>query len=381
MSYPEKTKDGPTLEALVPGRFPKEMTEKERDEAIEIGASFAQAIAHDSPGPCLVITGEFVPPDYPVPTVDSQVMECCLDAFDYKQDGATGPSVNILLDSTGGSLDSDFKTVRYLTWYFDRLNVYVPRQAKSASTLLALGSHLTYLSPFGELGPLDTQIPDPRNPTTFVSALDCYQSVDYVRKFGVETMSQALSRLGEDARSQIALVDLLDAARSFGADAIQPMLKGIRALDFGAWGRSLQIGEKYARQILEHNEDVRNETTSTMASNVTSPVARRANHAIEIAYRLVYEYPHHLYFMDYREVRDIGIQTDVMPKSAYEEAMRLLKKTEGRSFVDFVGGEQEIKKRRDARKTRSTQALQRQVVRSPMAGGEGDVRGRAEDSI
>lgn len=341
--------DGTGLQGLVSGRIPKEMTEQEREAAITKGASFAEVIANFSPGPCLVITGEFVPPGYPVRTAEAQVLECCVDAFGYQDKPAPASvqrRINVLLDSPGGSLDSAFKIVRYLTWYAGELNVYVPRRAKSASTLLALGAHRIYMSPFGELGPLDAQILDPRNPATFVSALDCYQSVDYVCKFGVNTMSQALSRLGEEAGRASAFGDVLRAASSFGVGAIQPMLDRIIALDFGAWGRSLEIGEKYARQILKDNKSMLKASEMPDPGIGKSRADGAMDRAAEVARRLVYEYPHHLYFMDYREVTDIGLKAEIMSKDAYQAAMPVVEISEGKSFIEFVSHEERDERRK-----------------------------------
>jgi len=358
------------------------MTEQERKEAIEAGASFAKVIAHDSPGPCLVVTGEFVPPGYPTRTADAQVLECCVDAFGY-QERPTPDSerrrINVLLDSPGGSLDSAFKIVRYLTWYASELNVYVPRRAKSASTLLALGAHCIYLSPFGELGPLDAQIFDPRNPTKFVSALDCYQSVDYVRKFGVNTMSQALSRLSSEAGRSSAFGDVLRAASSFGVGAIQPMLDRIIALDFGAWGRSLEIGEKYARQILKENKSMLNAAGYPDPGIGKSRMDGALDRAAEVARRLVYEYPHHLYFMDYREIVDIGLKTEVMSEDAYEAAMRVVEVSEGKSFIDFVSnGEKE--RRRERREQRLRERSSNELSTAPAGTSESPVASSASQA-
>ena len=106
------------------------------------------------------------------------------------------------------------------------------------------------MSPFGELGPLDTQIRDPRNPTDYISALDCYQSVDYVREFGFSTLSQALKQLAAVTQGKLLLTDSLDAAAQFAIGSITPMLSQTRSLDFGAWGRSLKMGERYAQILI-----------------------------------------------------------------------------------------------------------------------------------
>ncbi len=294
-------------------QIPEEMTEKEREAVIKAGAAFAAALG--SQGPCLVITGQFTPFVRPDLLAENQVMQNCLDAFEYADKKVE--RINMLLDSPGGSLDSAYKIVRYLTCYTDELNVYVPRQAKSASTLIALGAKHVHLSRFGELGPLDSQISDPRNPVAYVSALDCYQSVDYVRLFGVNTMSKALKQLSADAGGQINLTDLLGTASVFATGSIGPMLAGIRALDFGAWGRSLKIGERYAQILLESNH--------------------RKDKAEKIAYRLVYEYTHHLFPIDLREARDIGLPAELMSKKVYQLGMGVVEQcNDNKSFIGWV---------------------------------------------
>jgi Serine dehydrogenase proteinase len=322
MSYPPEYKASPMsggvtgiangMGLVALNDVPEEMTQEERDAVIAAGGDFAKEIG--GPDPCLVITGQFTPLVRNGRLAENQVMQACMDTFGYP-DGKKA-RINVVLDSPGGSLDSAYKIVRYLTAYATELNVHVPRRAKSASTLLALGAKRIYLSRFGELGPLDTQIFDPRNPVAYVSALDCYQSVDYVRLFGVNTMSKALRQLSADAGGQIPLQDLLSTASAFATGGVGPMLTGIRALDFGAWGRSLKIGERYAQILLEDNHP--------------------QDEAARIAERLVYSYTHHLFPIDYREAREMGLPAEPMSEAAYRLGLDVVEKCKNKSFIGFV---------------------------------------------
>jgi membrane-bound ClpP family serine protease len=56
------------------------------------------------------------------------------------------------------------------------LTVVLPDQAKSAATLLALGAHCILMGPFGDLGPVDPQIP--LTGAGWVSAKDIIASVE-----------------------------------------------------------------------------------------------------------------------------------------------------------------------------------------------------------
>jgi len=337
MSYPPEYRAGPVpggvggiangMGLVALNDIPDEMTQEEREAVIEAGGDFAKKVGGSDP--CLVITGQFTPLVRNGRLAENQVMQACMDAFGYP-DGKKD-KINVILDSPGGSLDSAYKIVRYLTAYASELNVHVPRRAKSASTLLALGAKRIYLSRFGELGPLDTQIFDPRNPVAYVSALDCYQSVDYVRLFGVNTMSKALRQLSVDAGGQIPLQDLLGTASAFATGAVGPMLTGIRALDFGAWGRSLKIGERYAQILLEDNHP--------------------KDEAARIAERLVYSYTHHLFPIDYREAREMGLPAEPMSEAAYNLGLDVVEKCNNKSFIGFVS-QDELATTREKREKR-----------------------------
>lgn len=306
----------PEIGLVGPTDIPEEMNPTELAAARAEGRLFAEAVANqtgDKQAPCLAIVGQFPPLGDDQKLTELRVLEACIDGFGYP--GEQIETINILLDSPGGSLDSAFKIVRYLTCYARELNLYVPRRAKSASTLLALGATRIFLSRFAELGPLDTQIFDPRNPVAYVSALDCYQSVDHVRNFGITTMSEALKQLSADAGVQVPLVDLLGAASAFAIGAIDPMLRGVRTLDFGAWGRSLKIGEKYAQMLLRDHH----------------PKA-----AENIAARLVYDYTHHLFPIDYREAKDIGLDVGLMGEDIYHRGLKVLQVCGEKVFIGFV---------------------------------------------
>jgi hypothetical protein len=228
--------------------------------------------------------------------------------------------INVVLDSGGGSLDSAFRAVLYLRRFVEEVRVYVPRRAKSAATLVAVGADRIVMSPYAELGPLDTQIKDPRNPARYVSALDCYRSVDYVREFGVHTISRALKVMLGETQAMVPLSEVIRTATDFAGGSVRPMLEQVKALDFGAWGRTLKIGETYARSLrmrLRHPD----------SEEVADQIARK----------LVYGYTHHPYPIDQVEAEEVGLKVDMMPKDAYLAGIRIADacKDEAR-FVGFI---------------------------------------------
>jgi hypothetical protein len=302
----------------------RELNSAQLEKIREAGRRFAeQAGGH----PCLLLIGKLLGAGDPGEPTERRVQEACQDRFGFPKPEPE-ETINVVLDSTGGPLDSAFRTVLYLSRYAKTLNIYVPRKAKSASTLIAVGGNQLFMSPFGELGPLDTQIRDPRNPTDYISALDCYQSVDYVREFGFSTLSQALKQLAAVTQGKLLLTDSLNAAAQFAIGSITPMLSQTRSLDFGAWGRSLKMGEKYAQILI------------CRAAQIDQLKAEK------IAARLVYGYTHHLFPIDITEAGEIGLNPEKMSKEECESAVEIVSTcNDNQVCIEFVDGHEESEER------------------------------------
>ncbi|MGW8378171.1 hypothetical protein [Streptomyces sp. ODS28] len=330
----------------------REMTAAEREVVEALGAEFSEQVG----GVWLLASGRFTANNGN--GMESLIKRKLHDVFGYPPPERPERPLHLLLDSPGGSLDSAYTTVLYLSAYTADLRVYVPDRAKSAATLVAVGADRLYLSAFGELGPLDTQIPDPRNPANTLSALDCYQSVDYVRDFGIKTISATLPKLVNSTERQIPISTLLDSATSFALGAIAPMLHSVTALDFGGWGRSLMIGEHYARKLLE-----------SKAEDVHRPGVEG------IAWQLVYGYTHHLFPIDFHEAQRIGLGVELMDQQTYEGASKVVGACRGKSFAGFLSKD-EAKLEKEAEARRAAEALPE--AQQARADGAGTDRAQAE---
>jgi hypothetical protein len=295
----------------------RELDATQRRKIQAAGRRFAELTGGSQ---CLLLIGQLIGVGDPGTSTERRVQLSCQERFGFPKP-VPEETINVVLDSTGGPLDSAFRTALYLSRYAANLNEYVPRRAKSASTLIAVAGNRRFMSPFGELGPLDTQIRDPRNPTDYISALDCYQSVDYVREFGFSTLSQALKQLAAVTQGKLLLTDSLDAAAKFAIGSITPMLSQTRSLDFGAWGRSLKMGEKYAQILISRAGDL------------------EQGKAERIASRLVYGYTHHRFPIDITEARDMGLEPQEMSEEEYVTAIEIVSTcNDNQVCVEFVDG-------------------------------------------
>jgi hypothetical protein len=78
------------------------------------------------------------------------MMECCHDVPERELD--------LIIHSPGGSPEAAEQILNYLRTQFDYIRAFVPLQAKSAATMLALGCDEIVLGLHSELGPIDPQI-------------------------------------------------------------------------------------------------------------------------------------------------------------------------------------------------------------------------------
>jgi hypothetical protein len=289
-----------------------------RDKVTEAGQRFLKESGGSA---CLVLAGPLVSDaGRDDKSTEGAIARCCLARFRYPGDPSE-ETIDLVLDTFGGSLDSAFKTMLFVSRFAKRLRVFVPRRAKSAGTLMAIGADELFMSPFAELGPLDTQIRDPRNPTDRVSALDCYQSVDYVRAFGLSTLSKTFRALAAEARALIPLSQLVNTSADFSIGSIAPILTQVNALDFGGWGRTLRIGERYAQALL-------------------SRVGYGEEESRAIANQLVYGYTHHPFPIDLNEATRIGLNASAMTEDLYQSALDIVTACEepGVVVVGFADG-------------------------------------------
>jgi len=82
------------------------------------------------------------------------LMEVCRDL--------TGPSLDILIHSPGGSAEATASIVRYIRRKFTDVRVFVPLAAMSAATMWALSAKRIVMGKHSQLGPIDPQMITPQ---------------------------------------------------------------------------------------------------------------------------------------------------------------------------------------------------------------------------
>ena len=153
----------------------------------------------------------------------------------------------LVLRSGGGQITPAYQIAKILkSLSRDKFIVGVPREAKSAATLIALGADEIHMGLLGELGPIDPQI-------------------DNLPALGVKRALETLTSLAQSPGSSEMLASYLS--------------KTVRIDQIGYYERVAESAVQYAERLLRSKPAL-------------------ANRANEIAKILVYEYKDHGFVID-----------------------------------------------------------------------------------
>ena len=217
----------------------------------------------------------------------------------FAQRGDIGESSALLIDSAGGQAATAFKIARLFQRRASRFCIVVPKYAKSAATLLAMGAKRLILGEDAELGPLDVQMFD-FDREEFGSALNAVQSLERINAFSLAVIDQMTPLLMRRTGRKLDM--LLPLVVNYTVSFVRPLLEKIDTVDFTKKSRELKVAEEYAFRLLKPNYDF--------------DVAKR------IAGHLVDHYPTHGFVIDRDESQTfemhgteqfgLGLKTEVL---------------------------------------------------------------------
>ena len=90
--------------------------------------------------------------------IDASVTSADVHALMESCHGVEDRRVDLIIHSPGGSPTAAEQMINYLRTQFDELVAYIPLQAKSAATMMALGCDEIWMGRHSELGPIDPQV-------------------------------------------------------------------------------------------------------------------------------------------------------------------------------------------------------------------------------
>jgi hypothetical protein len=189
-----------------------------------------------------------------------------------------GKPIALLIQSPGGDAHHAYSIARFFQRRTRDFTVLVPRFAKSAATLLALGASRLILGRDAELGPLDVQMPD-REREEYGSALDAVQSLERLNVFSLSAIDQLMYLLAQ--RTGKRMDTLLPLVLDYSTNFVRPLLEKIDTVDYTKKSRELKVAEEYAVRLMQQNYPLK--------------VAK------QVAAHLVEQYPTHGFVIDRQE--------------------------------------------------------------------------------
>jgi hypothetical protein len=198
--------------------------------------------------------------------------------------GSKRSRLAVMVDSPGGYAEPAYRIASLLRRRSGGFTAVVPRYAKSAATLFALGAEKILLGEDAELGPLDAQFFDFDIEEDWVSALDEVQAVEALEQSAIDSAWRIMLYLRDQTGKR--LNTLMPHALTFAAELTKPLFDKIDAVRYSRQSRRLQEAQDYAERLLQPQY---------------SPAAAKA-----IARDLVRNYPTHAFVVDRLESVRVG---------------------------------------------------------------------------
>ena len=204
------------------------------------------------------------------------------------------PELDLVINSGGGSIHAAYQLISLLRRHADRIHACVPFFAKSAATLLCVGSDTIFLDELAQLGPLDPQIYEEKGggKSEFTSALNPFKTLEQLQKFSLESLDIATRMLL--MQSGMNVDECLRHATGFVQCTTEPLFSQLNPEKLGEYSRELAVGVEYGKRLLHR-------------------LGRLDENNSQLIDKLVHGYPSHGYIIDYDELTEMGFDVHMFP--------------------------------------------------------------------
>lgn len=216
--------------------------------------------------------------------------------------GKDQTTVDLWLDSPGGSARAAYKIALLLRSVASHIRVVIPDYAKSAATLLSLVGDEIYMGPAAELGPLDVQLDYEKSPGITVSALDRVGNLNEI----TEAARDIVLGLGGEVRNTTKLGrgETVSVMAGLASSLLEPLVAQVDPTILHQSVRMLREAAGYGTRLLLTREDCPREL------------------ALSLPDRLTKGYPTHGYAISPDEAAELGLP--VKPIGEYEFCEQVL---------------------------------------------------------
>jgi len=232
-------------------------------------------------------------------------------------------TIDVALDSSGGDADAAYLLVTFLRYKCKKLRVFIRDWAKSAATLMCLGADEIWMSETGEMGALDAQIEDPRNPQELpVSALEQFRAMDYLKRYSYEMLDSYVNLLLKNLPS-MRWKDIYSESTPFVTHLMSSLYQQIDPYHLGGSYRALDVAVEYGKRLMKRG---------TYKDWNDDKITKLVN-------KLTWEYPSHSFAIDYIEAKEIGLNANLFDNDKANDMDAIIGKM--RVFLGFYNGDKE----------------------------------------
>lgn len=205
-------------------------------------------------------------------------------------------TVDLWLDSPGGSARDAYKIALLLRSIASRVRVVIPDYAKSAATLLSLVADEIYMGPAAELGPLDAQLDYEKSPGTKVSALDRIGNLNEI----TEAARDIVLGLGGEVRytTKLGPSETVSVMASLASSLLRPLVSQVDPTILHQSTRMLKEAAEYGKRLMLTRAGCPRELATSLPRRLTK------------------DYPTHGYAISLDEAAELGLP--VKPIDEYE---------------------------------------------------------------
>lgn len=230
--------------------------------------------------------------------------------------------IDVWIDSPGGDSHSAYKLNLELRSRCRLLRAVVPDYAKSAATLLALGSDEIYMASAAELGPLDVQIAHPSREDLTVSGLDVAGSFEFIGQTAIGLMVAGGASVIKT--TGLSRTEVLKSMTGFCASLMEPVVAKLDPHLVHRAASQLRVAEHYARAMLRARAN---------RTQLSDEAIRK------LIRKLVSEYPAHGFVISRAEAETLGLPVrpaDKHPRWDFIRGLHQQAEGEEKSFVFVV---------------------------------------------
>ena len=192
-----------------------------------------------------------------------QFVEATKDIPEYKK-------LVLILITYSGSADSAYRIARYAQSFFTDFVVIVPSMCKSAGTLTALGASKIYMSPFGELGPLDVQVFKADEIFERRSGLLSKSAVWSLTEEAFRMFEQVLLGIKVRSGGTVGFKVSSHVAASITSGLLAPVMSQLDPLAIGEDYQNLHIAQEYGERLIAKYGTIKEDAVSSLVEQYPS---------------------------------------------------------------------------------------------------------------